>query len=76
MSVKGDPGHTRRTQTERREATRGALIEAARTLFAAKGFAATGRAAGVAGGSTITKLVSTHACSLSQSPYTMLTSPE
>jgi AcrR family transcriptional regulator len=32
----------RRTQEQRREATRAALIEAARTLFAEKGFAATG----------------------------------
>ena len=43
MAVKGDPGHTRRTQAERRANTRAALIDAARDLFAAKGFAATGR---------------------------------
>src|SRR5262249_11751677 len=34
---------TRRTQAERSEATRGALLDAARELFAANGFAATGR---------------------------------
>ena len=43
MAVKGDPGHTRRTQAERRANTRAALIDAARELFADKGFAATGR---------------------------------
>jgi AcrR family transcriptional regulator len=34
---------TRRTQAERRAATRAALLEAARGLFAERGFAATGR---------------------------------
>ena len=45
MVVKGDAGHRpgRRTQAERREATRGALVAAARELFAAKGFAGAGR---------------------------------
>lgn len=45
MSVKGDGGHGtgRRTQAERRESTRAALIGAARELFAAKGFAGAGR---------------------------------
>jgi AcrR family transcriptional regulator len=45
VAVKRDPGHqpTRRTQAERREATRGALVLAARELFAAKGFAGAGR---------------------------------
>ena len=45
MPVKRDPGHgtTRRTQAARREATRGALVGAARELFAAKGFAGAGR---------------------------------
>ena len=45
MAVKGDAGHRpeRRTQAERREATRTALVTAARELFAAKGFAGAGR---------------------------------
>lgn len=48
MSVKaddGDDGHAppRRTQGERRAATRAALIAAARELFAQKGFAGAGR---------------------------------
>jgi AcrR family transcriptional regulator len=47
MAVKGDPGHAapppRRTQGERRAATRGALLTAARELFAEKGFAGAGR---------------------------------
>lgn len=42
MPVKGDGGH-RRTQQERRDATRTALKAAARHLFAAKGFAGAGR---------------------------------
>jgi AcrR family transcriptional regulator len=43
--VKGDDGHrpTRRTQADRRQATRGALLRAGRELFAAQGFAGTGR---------------------------------
>jgi len=40
--VKGDAGHAR-TQAERREQTRSALLAAARELFAARGFAAAGR---------------------------------
>jgi AcrR family transcriptional regulator len=45
VPVKRDPGHGagRRTQAERREATRGALVAAARELFTAKGFAGAGR---------------------------------
>jgi AcrR family transcriptional regulator len=47
LAVKGERGHTtpapRRTQAERRAATRRALLDAARELFAEKGFAATGR---------------------------------
>jgi AcrR family transcriptional regulator len=47
MAVKGDPGHAapspRRTQGERRAATRAALLTAARALFAQKGFAGAGR---------------------------------
>ncbi len=45
MPVKGDAGHptARRTQAERRETTRAALLVAARELFAAKGFAGAGR---------------------------------
>ncbi len=45
MTVKGDAGHVsaRRTQGERRAATRAALIAAGRELFAAKGFAGAGR---------------------------------
>jgi AcrR family transcriptional regulator len=52
MPVKGEPGHSResratgaarRTQAERRATTRAALLRAARDLFAAKGYAATGR---------------------------------
>ncbi|MGH9138777.1 MAG: TetR/AcrR family transcriptional regulator [Acidimicrobiales bacterium] len=43
--VKGDSGHAavRRRQADRRAATRAALMEAARALFAEKGFAGTGR---------------------------------
>jgi AcrR family transcriptional regulator len=41
-AVKGDPGH-RRTQAERRAATRAALVAAGRELFAARGFSATTR---------------------------------
>ena len=40
--VKRDPGHGR-TQAERREQTRAALLAAARALFAERGFAAAGR---------------------------------
>jgi AcrR family transcriptional regulator len=45
VPVKRDPGHDpgRRTQAERREATRDALLAAARELFTAKGFAGAGR---------------------------------
>jgi AcrR family transcriptional regulator len=46
MVVKGDEGHAaapRRTQGERRAATRAALLAAGRELFAAKGFAGAGR---------------------------------
>ena len=46
MSVKGDEGHARparRSQGERRAATRAALLAAGRELFAAKGFAGAGR---------------------------------
>jgi AcrR family transcriptional regulator len=45
VPVKGDPGHGtgRRTQAERRESTRTALVAAARELFAAKGYAGAGR---------------------------------
>jgi AcrR family transcriptional regulator len=43
VAVKGDPGHPRRTQADRREATRSALLRAGRELFAAKGFAGAGR---------------------------------
>ena len=46
MSVKGDEGHARparRSQGERRAATRAALIAAGRELFATKGFAGAGR---------------------------------
>ena len=48
MSVKGDDGDDghappRRTQGERRAATRAALIAAGRELFAQKGFAGAGR---------------------------------
>jgi AcrR family transcriptional regulator len=45
VPVKGDGGHRppRRTQAERREATRAALVGAARELFATKGFAGAGR---------------------------------
>ncbi len=41
-AVNGDKGH-RRTQAERRASTRGALIAAARALFAERGYAAAGR---------------------------------
>src|SRR5690606_25685100 len=46
MTVNGDKGHTRaprRTQEERRAATRAALLAAGRALFAEKGFAGAGR---------------------------------
>jgi len=45
MAVKGDPDHTapRRTQADRRAATRAALLSSARELFGAKGFAGAGR---------------------------------
>ena len=46
MVVKGDSGHagsSRRTQGERRAATRAALMAAGRELFTAKGFAGAGR---------------------------------
>ena len=46
MSVKSDSGHARperRSQGERRAATRAALLAAGRELFAAKGFAGAGR---------------------------------
>ena len=48
MAVKGDPDHTarpatRRTQADRRAATRAALLGAARELFGEKGFAGAGR---------------------------------
>jgi AcrR family transcriptional regulator len=44
MPVNGDTGHpVRRSQAERRATTRAALLQAARELFGAKGFAATGR---------------------------------
>jgi AcrR family transcriptional regulator len=48
MTVKGDAGDPRhpaprRTQASRREATRAALLAAARELFATKGFAGAGR---------------------------------
>ena len=41
--VKGDAGHTRRTQSERRAQTRAALIAAGRDLFTERGFAGAGR---------------------------------
>jgi len=52
---RGSAGATGRTQAERSEATRSALIESARTLFAERGYAAVGteeivRAAGVSRG--------------------------
>ena len=45
MPVNGDMGHNpkRRTQAERSATTRGALLEAARSLFAERGFAGAGR---------------------------------
>lgn len=46
VDVNGEPGHSgagRRTQADRRTATRTALIAAARELFAERGFAAAGR---------------------------------
>jgi AcrR family transcriptional regulator len=42
-TVNGEPRHTRRSQAERRAATRAALIAAARELFAERGFAGAGR---------------------------------
>ena len=44
MAVKGDADHLppRRTQAERRASTRAALLQSARALFGAKGFAGTG----------------------------------
>ena len=41
--VKGDAGHTRRTQSERRARTRAALIAAGRELFTERGFTGAGR---------------------------------
>ena len=41
--VKGEAGHSRRTQAERRAQTRAALIAAGRTLFTERGFAGAGR---------------------------------
>jgi AcrR family transcriptional regulator len=41
--VKGESGHSRRTQSERRAHTRAALIAAGRTLFSERGFAGAGR---------------------------------
>jgi AcrR family transcriptional regulator len=41
--VKGETGHNRRTQSERRAHTRAALIAAGRTLFSERGFAGAGR---------------------------------
>ncbi|HZU78842.1 MAG TPA: TetR family transcriptional regulator, partial [Acidimicrobiales bacterium] len=41
--VKRESAQHRRTQAERSEATRRALLEHARTLFAAKGYAGAGR---------------------------------
>jgi AcrR family transcriptional regulator len=41
--VKGDAGHSRRTQSERRAHTRAALIDAGRVLFTERGFAGAGR---------------------------------
>jgi AcrR family transcriptional regulator len=41
--VKGDAGHSRRTQSERRAHTRAALIDAGRILFTERGFAGAGR---------------------------------
>ena len=53
------PARSRRTQAERTAATRGALVEAGRTLFSTKGFAEVGtdelaRAAGVSRGALTT----------------------
>jgi AcrR family transcriptional regulator len=41
--VKGESGHNRRTQSERRAHTRAALIAAGRSLFSERGFAGAGR---------------------------------
>lgn len=43
MAVKGDPGHQRRSQADRRAATRSALVRAGRELFSEKGFVGAGR---------------------------------
>jgi len=43
MVVNGDTGHGRRTQAQRRQSTRAALVAAGRELFAERGFAGAGR---------------------------------